>query len=493
MATALGAMEQYWLERDRLAYNRRERERQIIQEQNDYTYAAHQEAWHETQAQAYRTSVAILQDADFQSQELSIQSQEFLIESGQRTQTQVTRYAASGALVQGSAMARLDMTRSLGAEGAQRLQERADIALMRGRLESQAALSGAVEPMYVAAVLPESLQDPDSPEAAAARKKALAGLSSSAAGGGGGSGGGGGGGGSMGSGGWKPIKAGTPFSGIGMFAKGNKDGTVNIGWTNEQREKGGTWNPMLTQQLMQAKAGGGDNWMLQEDTQNLVDYSVAGTVFDNKDSIVSRAEKEVAAKKDLEASMDTDPNSPTFGTYDRAATEGASWSAAEKAILYGDYGGGIKSKVSDRNVGSTAKQRLDNQRRAAGWSEADIKKGSRASTPVSTPVSSPAAGKPSKVTQPQGGFGFDYGSAGSQAEYLAMSKTPEPKKLSYQERRAAEKAAFEAKKAEKQKWRAEKDAKNKARKERNAAKEAAALAKSKAEYERMTGTGTRNY
>ena len=74
-----------------------------------------------------------------------------------------------------------------------------------------------------------------------------------------------------------------------------------------------------------------------------------------------------------------------------------------------------------------------------------------------------------------------------------MAKTPELKKLSYQERRAAEKAAFEAKKAEKQKWRAEKDAKNKARKERNAAKEAAALAKSKAEYERMTGTGTRNY
>ena len=194
----LAKLEKFYLDKDRAAYQDRERQREAIAIHNAETLRIHKEAWHQTQAQAFRTSVAQLQDADRQAQEFGIQSQEFLIESGQRTQSQVTRYSASGAMVAGSAMARMDMTRSLGAEGAQRLQERADIALMRGTLAARATRMGAIEPAYVAQVLPESLQDPDSPEAAAAREDALSGvrdLIGGLTGGGGGGGGGGYGGG----------------------------------------------------------------------------------------------------------------------------------------------------------------------------------------------------------------------------------------------------------------------------------------------------------
>jgi len=129
--------EQYLEDMERARYQDREKLRAAIIEENRLTYEAHQKAWKKTQRVAYKQSVAQMQDAMFEAAELNLQSEEFLIATGQRTQTQVTKYAASGAMVKGSALARMDMTRSLGAEGARRLARRASLRLDRGRLEAR--------------------------------------------------------------------------------------------------------------------------------------------------------------------------------------------------------------------------------------------------------------------------------------------------------------------------------------------------------------------
>ena len=161
----------YMLELERLEYRTREESIARVAADNAAALAIHKTAWHDTQAQAYRTSVAQLQDSRVMAEEFQLQSQDFLIASGQRTQSQVAAYAASGAMVTGSAMERMDVTRERGAEGAARLRERADITTMRGELQARMTRQGVVEPMFVPAVLPESLVDPDSPEGKRAFKK----------------------------------------------------------------------------------------------------------------------------------------------------------------------------------------------------------------------------------------------------------------------------------------------------------------------------------
>ena len=186
--------EAYLKKVEQAAHQDREKLRAAIIKRNAVTFGIHQAAWQKTQAGAYRQSLVQLSDARFQSQELDIQSQEFLIASGQRTQTQVTRYAASGAMVAGSAMSRLDMTRSLGAEGARRLMARSKLAMERGERAAQATLDSAIEPMYVPDVVPDSLLDPDSEEAINRRSGLVDSIRGLGGGGGGGTGGGTGGG-----------------------------------------------------------------------------------------------------------------------------------------------------------------------------------------------------------------------------------------------------------------------------------------------------------
>ena len=199
MATA-AEYEAYLKKIEQLMHEDREKLRAKIIERNAVTLAIHQEAWQKTQAGAYRQSLVQLSDARFESQELDLQSQEFLIESGQRAQTQVARYAASGAMVAGSAMSRLDMTRSLGAEGARRLMARSELAMERGERAAQATLDAAIEPMYVPDVVPDSLLDPDSEEAINRRSGLVDTIKSIGGGGGGGGGTGGGAGGGTGGG-----------------------------------------------------------------------------------------------------------------------------------------------------------------------------------------------------------------------------------------------------------------------------------------------------
>ena len=161
----------YQLELERLEYRTREESIARVAKDNAAALAIHKTDWHHTLTQAYRTSVAQLQDSRVMAEEFQLQSQDFLIASGQRTQSQVAAYAASGAMVTGSAMERMDVTRERGAEGAARLRERADITTMRGELQARMTRQGVVEPMFVPAVLPESLVDPDSPEGKRAFKK----------------------------------------------------------------------------------------------------------------------------------------------------------------------------------------------------------------------------------------------------------------------------------------------------------------------------------
>ena len=161
----------YQLELERLEYRTREESIARVAKDNAAALAIHKTDWHHTLTQAYRTSVAQLQDSRAMAEEFQLQSQEFLIASGQRTQSQVAAYAASGAMVTGSAMERMDVTRERGVEGADRLRERADITTMRGELQARTTMEGAVEPIFVPAVLPESLVDPDSPEGKLAFKK----------------------------------------------------------------------------------------------------------------------------------------------------------------------------------------------------------------------------------------------------------------------------------------------------------------------------------
>ena len=171
-AHPLAAQEQFLLDVQRSEYQTYVDQKAVVESHNRASYVEHSRAFGQTQAVAYRTSVAHLEDARKQARELSLLSQDFEIAAGQRAQTQVTRLAQSGVLITGSAEERLEMTYKRGAEGAARLEGQANVAKMRGEHLAEATRRAPVKPEFVPQSLPAPVEDPDDPTGEMYKKRA---------------------------------------------------------------------------------------------------------------------------------------------------------------------------------------------------------------------------------------------------------------------------------------------------------------------------------
>ena len=171
-AHPLAAQEQFLLDVQRAEYQTYVDQKAVVESHNRASYVEHSRAFGQTQAVAYRTSVAHLEDARKQARELSLLSQDFEIAAGQRAQTQVTRLAKSGVLITGSAEERLEMTYKRGAEGAARLEGQANVAKMRGEHLAESTRRAPVKPEFIPQSLPAPVEDPDDPTGEMYKKRA---------------------------------------------------------------------------------------------------------------------------------------------------------------------------------------------------------------------------------------------------------------------------------------------------------------------------------
>lgn len=136
-------------------------EKASVAQNNRAAYVENQRAWGKTRAVAYKTSISHIQDSRAREVNLSLMSQDYRIQAGQRAQAQVAKYAGAGTLIAGSAAKRLEMTRTRGEAGAERLEGRARLERERGEYAADTLIKGQVRPEYVPTAMPAPVEDPD--------------------------------------------------------------------------------------------------------------------------------------------------------------------------------------------------------------------------------------------------------------------------------------------------------------------------------------------
>lgn len=110
---------------------------------------------------AYRTAVAQLADAKREAMHYRQLSQDFLHKVGAQKALQAVEYAASGALLKGSALVRLRETQQRGDIGAARLRKAANIALRRGSMQAEVTKSSVIAQKFVP--IPDPVKQPNVP------------------------------------------------------------------------------------------------------------------------------------------------------------------------------------------------------------------------------------------------------------------------------------------------------------------------------------------